>query len=203
MRLDKPDLALTWGVSNFPGDLFFFFFFKEKSGLPPGGDVSLVSALTVQLCWQLVGSSGDGIGKKSRGILEIRSRRSGLASAWCVLQTSGWRNVYLGPHLCFRLQDRREGRRSDPGLSSSVVGYSDYASCRFLPVKRCVLTKALMLPNMFCTFSHPSCILSSENHLLSRWKRCVWFDTVPPCSECFACTSRLVWVIGWKVWLLF
>lgn len=39
-----------------------------------------------------------------------------------MLQTSGRWNVYLGPHLCFRLQDRQEGRLLDP--HPPVVGHS-------------------------------------------------------------------------------
>lgn len=79
-----------------------------------------------------------------------------------MLQTSGRRNVYLGPHLCFRPQERREGvLRSRVWLVTVLLQNLDLFS-----VRRFALTKRFMLPNVFfwyllarafvCTYPIPS-----------------------------------------------
>lgn len=81
---------------------------------------------------------------------------------------------------------------------------------RFLPVKWCVLTKVLVLPNILFNhlckssclhpqhLSHLSSVSQLKNHLLSFWISRFELILVLLWSQYRVCTSRMVWIVKWK-----
>lgn len=141
-----------------------------------------------------------------------RTRRSSLVSALCVLQTSGRRNVYLGPHLCFRLEERQEGVfQIQCFILNGWLQHFCITKICFLVSPRqevcfdkraykCCQTCFSTTPrkSIYLHLSHPSSISLCKNLSLSCWNSMFGLILVLLWSECCTCTSRLVWVINKK-----
>lgn len=70
-----------------------------------------------------------------------RTCRSGLASAWCLRQTFVRRNVYLGPRLCFRLEELQEGVSQILACGNGAFSHCWHLHSGFPPATRCLFDK--------------------------------------------------------------
>lgn len=164
------------------------------------------------------GLAADSLGAEDLGEVELggpleisRTCRSGLASAWCLRQTFVRRNVYLGPRLCFRLEELQEGGCCRSWLVVTVFSHCWHLHSGFSPATRCVLTKELVLLNMFfnqhlcrwllSSFSHPHPAMPlSFFFFLCQNPFIIWLESS---FACRTLASRSVWPINEEVDLFF